>query len=238
MCVIHRIITWNAQGGGVGDEAKKQILEDEVQKSVQEIEREPIIILQEAGYREVENTVGKFEKDETYLHGIKYCMYQLLPYRYSSYEERHEDVNYRCTIQTLVPQDLNEVTSEPFHMDSGYDNRPLLVIDIDGFRIANFHAPSGKPYFAKSCINKSISNLNLGSLPWILGGDMNYHATDFSKMLPAFKNWRMEIPTAPTHGDDMIYDYFFCHNSVPKCNVWTEVVSESDHEMVIMDILM
>ena len=233
MSVAYRIITWNMQGGGLADVTKKQILQDAVKRSVEDVQVKPIILLQEAGKREAVDTMGKIEYGQTSLYGKDYNIYQLLPYKYSSYEEKHENVNYRCTLQTLLPKKIKNVCVH--HIDSGYDNRPLLVTDISDLRIANMHAPSGVPNFAISCINQSIGNLNLFDLPWILGGDMNYDARDYSDEILPF--CRVVAPEEATHNNGGIYDYFFCHSSIPKCKVWTESVAASDHEMVIMDIL-
>lgn len=225
-----RIIIWNARGGCLAEEDKKQMLIEQIKESKQK-HGYPIIMLQEAG------VVQRFGKNVKEFDTTLYAPY----YGYQQMPKKAE--NKRCTLQTLIPEELID-NIEVYPLDYGFADRPFLVVNFGNFCLANIHAPSGVPPYATACIKKGIALLNLYNLPWLIGGDMNVEKECMEQDYQISTQYQIFAPSQPTHHchrevyEGNILDYFIGHSSINVENIYVEEVSDdySDHNMVILDL--
>ncbi|MGN0318676.1 MAG: hypothetical protein ACI4E1_12170 [Lachnospira sp.] len=232
------IVIWNSQGYCLDDE-KKQELIDVVNRFPDD---PPVIVIQEAGYREDFDTKSfGYDIGSTYL-GQEYVIYQMKPYELNDYEKTHSKVNYRCSLMTMIPKIYNNGISVYPLLVNNFSNRPHLVVSDGNLRICNIHAPAGKPEFAAECIKESVSHLNLYNMPWILCGDMNVEP-DILDDISGITSRKARIYTSgyKTHKKTSgiatsEFDYFICDTSITLQNIFVVQQSYSDHDIVIASL--
>lgn len=223
------VTIWNARGGSITDLDKKQEIINE-RKRCEEYELPHIFMIQEAGlYPEAEDRASyatfRLQWDRAY----SYWGFQLPPYM-----ARQK----RCTLITLIPDDfeIESVYPIPF----GFEDRSALVVHLNHVLLANIHAPAGHPRFANSCISRCVADLNMGNMPWVLGGDMNVPKDDLGLAPELGNHYRLHSQDEVTHhkdgdsDDGSILDYFLSDTSIscPKIERTLVEDSISDHNMV------
>lgn len=233
--MVKRIITWNTQGEGLANDQKKQELIDLIRDSVDNENIEPIIFLQEAGELKGLEKRGKVYYGETTLY-VDYCMYQLPPYSLTKYEEEQQRRNHRCTLMVLIPDSMKKEVEFADLLYSGYIDRPMLLLDIGTYLLANAHQPAFNQNYAFSCMEMGISNLGMRKKPWILGGDMNCPVDYALKNIPTLRNYSIIEPSDATHHSGSVIDYFICDSSTKANDIYVVSTTYSDHNIVIMDL--
>lgn len=223
------VTIWNARGGSITDLDKKQEIINEC-KRCEEYELPHIFMIQEVGlYPDAEENALYSTFSLQWDRAYSYCGFQLPPYR-----ARHK----RCTLITLIPDDYEVESVYPIPF--GFEDRSTLVVHLDNILFANIHAPSGNYPYANSCISHCVANLNMGNLPWVLGGDMNVPQDDLALSLALGNHYRLLAQAEVTHhkdgdsDDGNILDYFLAHTSVSCSKIERTLVEDSisDHNMV------
>lgn len=194
-----RIITWNARGGVISDQHKRQNLTDMVYKSIQDNMGLPIFFIQEAGTTYVKNL---------FLGGYKYRYYISKPY---------DARNNRCTLAIIYPEETVGFV-RPYWLRTRQTNRPLAAILIgESFLIATIHATAVSAV-AKRDVVAALEYLKNGRYLSLLLGDMNCEPGDYNQS-DDFSSFSMVCPNCNTHDSGSCYDYLFAENNA---NVYVE----------------
>lgn len=205
------LTTWNTQGAALLDTDKKQVLVD-IYKSYRQSGIPHLFIIQEAGSK---------PSHTTDLASTPYECHWLEPF---------DADNNRCTLGFIVPESFPasdfrwlQVVNAP---------RPVGACTIFDYNISRelatlacIHAVAS--YGAADEVNKTLSALQLNSLPWILGGDMNSPPPQNPPVRP-----KCFAPPSATHRSRKIYDYFYASTSISLSTPFVTNVAYSDHDPV------
>lgn len=193
-----RIITWNARGGAITDDAKRQNFIDMVKDCCNSGLGLPIFFIQEAG------TMCDMDGLELYR------MEDRVPalYNYRTYEPYYA-CNKRCTLAILYPVQW-EALINPYPLRSEQANRPLgAILFAEKIVLATIHA-TARPETAQADVLAAIDVLKSGSYLSLLIGDMNCEPSTYvNNLCSAFY---VADPKVNTHNDEKCYDYAIVEN--------------------------
>lgn len=141
--------TWNAQGGVIQDQEKRQVISDLVE-DYRDYSAPHIFAIQEAG-----------SNPHLYsgLRGTQYTQIWCAP---------KGAANERCTVGILAPQAR---TSKLFPISVGNTRQIPILCWNEAIRLGSMHAVASP--LAPNEVQTAIEKLLLNNMPFILGGDMN-----------------------------------------------------------------